>query len=210
MFEKEVYEQLKKEIPSSVTILAATKTKPIEDIKAAVEAGITNIGENYVQEAQEKYQLLKDYFKEKNISFHLIGHLQSNKAKIAASIFDCIQSLDSIKLANILNIQAEKLNKNIRVFIEVNFEEEQKSGININELDNLINHTKKLKNLQLLGLMTIPPIGKELECFKILKELKEKYNFQELSIGMSNDYLQAIENGSTMIRLGTKLFGKRD
>ena len=209
MFNKKAYKQIKEEIPKDVKILAATKTKSIEDIKQAIDSGINLIGENYVQEAEEKFKIIKDILKEKNIEFHLIGHLQSNKVKEAVKIFDCIESIDSIKLANKLNNTCEELNKKINIFIEVNFDEEQKSGIKINELDNLVIEIKKLNNLNLIGFMTIPPIGKERDSFKKLKLLKDQYNLKELSIGMSSDYKLAIENNSTLIRLGTLLFGER-
>jgi pyridoxal phosphate enzyme (YggS family) len=208
MFNKEAYERIAKEVSPNVKILAATKTKPTKDIQEAIKSGIKIIGENYVQEAEEKYKELKEFFKENNVSFHLIGHLQSNKAKIAAAIFDCVQTIDSLKLAKKLDSACKELDKTIDVFIEINFEE-QKSGIKIGNLDELISQLKNLQNLNLLGFMVIPPLGKEKECFSKLKELKEKYNLEELSIGMSSDYLSAIESGSTLIRLGTALFGER-
>lgn len=208
MFNKEAYLKIKNEIPPSVKILAATKTQSPETIKQALEFGITLIGENYVQEAKNKYQELENLLKEKNIQFHLIGHLQSGKVNTAIRIFDCIQTVDSINLANKINNACKKINKKIEIFIEVNFES-QKSGIKIDELDNLINEIKKMSNLNLRGLMAIPPIDKEKYYFKILKELTEKYQFPELSLGMSGDYQKAINQGSTLIRLGTVLFGTR-
>lgn len=210
MFNKENYKKIREEIPANIKILAATKMKNEEEIKFAITCGITIIGENYVEEAAEKYENLKEMFKRKNIKFHLIGHLQSNKAKIAAEIFDCIESVDSIKLATRLNQYCEQLNKKLDIFIEINFGEEQKAGVKINELQGLIESIKNLKNLNLIGLMTIPPIGKELECFKEMKSLNDKYQLKELSMGMSSDYKSAIEAGSTIIRLGTALFGKRE
>jgi len=209
MFNHEAYKKIKSEIPKEVKILAATKTKPAEDIIEAINSGISIIGENYVQEAEEKYGKLKDFFKEKGISFHLIGHLQSKKARKAVEIFDCIQSIDSIKLAEKLNNACQELNKKIDIMIEVNFEEIQKTGILISELDSLIEKIKLLQNINLAGLMCIPPIGKEEESFKKMKELKEKYSLRELSIGMSSDYKKAVDCGSTIIRLGTILFGER-
>jgi pyridoxal phosphate enzyme (YggS family) len=209
MFNKEAYEQIKSQIPSSVSILAATKTKPVEDIISAINAGIALVGENYVQEAEEKYNKLFSILKEKKVSFHLIGHLQSNKAKIAAKIFDCIQTIDSIKLARKLNNECKLLEKKMDIFIEVNFEG-QKSGVSLENLPSLVEEIKLLKNLNLRGLMAIPPIGKEVECFKVLRNLNEQFNLNELSIGMSSDYHIAIEYGSTLIRLGTSLFGKRN
>jgi len=209
MFNHEAYEYIKTEIPQEVKILAATKTKSTEDIIDAVNSGIKIVGENYVQEAEEKFEKLKDFFKEKSISFHLIGHLQSKKARKAAEIFDCIESIDSIKLAEKINNACQELNKKIEIMIEVNFDEEQKSGISIIGLDFLIEKIKTLQNLNLTGLMCIPPIGKEEETYKKMKELKERYNLKELSMGMSSDYKTAINHGSTIIRLGTVLFGER-
>jgi len=210
MFNHEAYERIKAEIPKEVKILAATKTKPIEDIIEAINSGINLIGENYVQEAEEKFEKIKDFFKEKNISFHLIGHLQSKKARKAVEIFDCIESIDSIKLAEKINNACRELNKKIDIMIEVNFGEEQKSGISIIGLDSLIEKIKNLQNINLIGLMCIPPIGKAEESYRKMKELKDKYNLKELSIGMSSDYKTAINYGSTIIRLGTILFGKRE
>jgi pyridoxal phosphate enzyme (YggS family) len=209
MFNKEEYKKIKSEIPENVKILAATKTKLINDITEAIDSGIKIIGENYVQEAEEKYEKLNSLFKEKNISFHFIGHLQSNKAKDAIKIFDCIETIDSKKLAEKINNFCKKISKKIDVMIEINFNERKKSGIKISELDSLIHKIGTFQNLNLIGLMSIPPIRKEEICFKKMKELKEKYNLKELSIGMSSDYKIAIENGSTIIRLGTILFGKR-
>jgi pyridoxal phosphate enzyme (YggS family) len=209
MFNKESYSKIKSEIPNKIKILAASKTKTSEDIKEAIESGINIIGENYVQEAEEKYKFLKEYFKEKNIEFHLIGHLQSNKVKKAVEIFNCIQTLDSLKLAKKLNEEAKNLNKTLKVFIEINFEQ-QKSGISPEELPNLIKEVQSLPNLNLQGLMTIPPINQEHQTYKKMQDLKNQFSLKELSIGMSSDYKLAIENGSTLIRLGTILFGKRD
>lgn len=209
MFNKEAYEEIKAELPNSVKILGVTKNKSIEDVIDAINSGIKIIGENYVKEAEEKYEKLKDLFKEKDISFHLIGHLQSNKVKTAVKIFDCIETLDSLKLAELINKICGKLNKKIDVMIEINFDENKKSGVNISELNSLINEIKNLENLNLIGLMCIPPIGKEKECSERMKDLKEKYQLKELSMGMSSDYKIAIENGATIIRLGTILFGER-
>lgn len=209
MFNKEVYEKIKYEIPLEVKILGVTKTKSVEETVEAINSGIKIIGENYVQEAEEKHEKLKDLFKGKNVSFHLIGHLQSNKVKTAVEIFDCIETIDSIKLAELINKVCNELNKKIDVMIEINFDENQKSGINSEGLNFFIEKIRNLQNLNLVGLMCIPPIGKEKECFEKMKELKEKYNLGELSIGMSSDYKIAIENGATIIRLGKILFGER-
>lgn len=208
MFDKNKYKEILGAIPNNVKIVGVTKTKTIKDIKEAIDGRIKIIAENYVQEAELKYKELKDLFKKENIEFHLIGHLQSNKAKKAAEIFDCIETLASIKTANILDKECHKINKILKIMIEVNLGEEQKSGIKEQDLDNFIKQIKEMKNLQLIGLMAIPkPL--DLSAFKKMKELKEKYNLQELSMGMSQDYKEAINFGSTMIRLGTILFGER-
>ena len=209
MFNNEAYGRIKAEIPPNVKILAATKTKPVEDIIEAINSGINIIGENYVQEAEEKYEKLKILFKEKNISLHLIGHLQSKKARKAAEIFDCIESIDSVKLTEKIDNACKELNKKIDIMIEINFGETQKSGVLIPELDSLIEKIKIFQNINLIGLMCIPPIGKEEETFKKMKEFKEIYHLKELSIGMSSDYKTAIAHDSTIIRLGTILFGER-
>jgi len=209
MFNKEAYERIKAEIPLELKILAVAKTKPVEEIIEAINSGMNIIGENYVQEAEEKYEKLKDFFKEKNISFHLIGHLQSKKVRKAAEIFDCIESIDSIKLAEKINNVCKELNRKMDIMIEVNFGEEQKSGVLISELNSLTEKIKGLQNINLVGLMCIPPIGKEGETYKKMKEFKERYNLKELSMGMSSDYKTAINHGSTIIRLGTILFGER-
>lgn len=210
MFNKEAYEHISAEIPKETKILAATKAKSAEDITEAINSGIKIIGENYVQEAEGKHERLKDLLKEKNVSFHLIGHLQSNKAREATKIFDCIESVDSIKLAEKIDNACKELNKKVEVMIEINFDEKQKSGVLISGLDSLIAKIKSFHNINLTGLMCIPPIGKEEETFKKIKELKDRYNLKELSIGMSSDYKIAITYGSTIIRLGTILFGKRE
>lgn len=209
MFNKEAFEKIKSEIPNSVKILGVTKNKPIEDIGEAINSGIKIIGENYIQEAEEKYGRLNPLFKKENVSFHLIGHLQSNKVKTAVRIFDCIETIDSLKLAELINKFCRGLNKKIEVMIEINFDENQKSGIKIEELNFFVDKIRNFQNLNLIGLMCIPQIGKEKECFEKMKELKEEYNLKELSMGMSSDYKIAIENGATIIRLGTILFGER-
>ncbi len=209
MFNQSAYEKIKSEIQKDIRILAATKTKSIEDITEALNSGIKIIGENYVQEAEEKHGKLKELFKERNVSFHLIGHLQSNKIKDAVKIFDCIETVDSIKLAEKINKICSELNKKIDIMLEVNFNEKQKSGIQISELNKLIGKIKNLNNINLIGLMCIPLIKEEKKCFEKMKELKEKYNLKELSMGMSSDYKLAIEYDSTIIRLGKVLFGER-
>lgn len=210
MFNKKELDNIRKELPEKAKIMGVTKTKPVGDIIKAVNSGIKIIGENYIQEAEPKYEKLRGLFKENKVSFHLIGHLQSNKAKKAVEIFNCIETIDSLKLAEKINNVCENLNKKIDIMIEINFNENLKSGIRISKINYLINMVKKLQNLNLIGFMCIPPINKEKECFGKMKELKEEYKVRELSMGMSSDYKIAIENGATIIRLGRILFGERD
>ncbi len=178
MFNKRGYEEIKSKIPKNIQILAATKTKTIEEIIEAVNSGIKIIGENYVQEAEEKYDKLEELFKEKDISFHLIGHLQSNKIKDAVRIFNCIETVDSAELAEKINKICSELNKRMNIMIEVNFNENQKSGIQIFDLGNLIGRIRHFSNINLTGLMCIPPIGREKECFekKFLKSFLLFFN----------------------------------
>jgi len=209
MFDVLAYQKIESEIPKNVKILAATKMKSIKDIILAINYGIKLIGENYIQEAKEKYEKLNGILKDKDVSFHLIGHLQSNKLKTASEIFDCIETIDSEKIAEKINKICKKLNKKIEVMIEINFDEEQKSGIQLSKLDSLFQKIKTFDHLILVGFMAIPPIGKEEICFRKMHELKEKYKVKEISMGMSSDYKIAIKNGATIIRLGKILFGKR-
>ena len=209
MFDVLAYQKIESEIPKNVKILAATKMKSIKDIILAINYGIKLIGENYIQEAKEKYEKLNGILKDKDVSFHLIGHLQSNKLKTASEIFDCIETIDSEKIAEKINKICKKLNKKIEVMIEINFDEEQKSGIQLSKLDSLFQKIKTFDHLILVGFMTIPLIGKEEICFRKMRELKEKYKVKEISMGMSSDYKIAIKNGATIIRLGKILFGKR-
>jgi pyridoxal phosphate enzyme (YggS family) len=206
------------EIPSSVEILAVTKTVDVDRIKLAVNAGIKNIGENKVQEALTKFNDLKDF----NLKWHLIGSLQSNKAKKAVEIFDLIHSIDSIKLANVVNKEAEKLSKVQDVLLQVNVsKEETKSGFFIEDLFKFLPELACLKNLSIIGLMTIGANTDDEKairsCFSELRSIKEKINQDKylehdiniLSMGMTNDYKIAIDEGSTMIRLGRAIFGER-
>ena len=206
----EVLEELRKEI-NDVTLVAVSKTKSNEKILEAYNLGIRDFGENYVQELTTKMDTLP-----KDIKWHMIGHLQTNKVKdlVKRNIY-LIQSVDSIKLAKEINKEAQKQEKNINILIEVKTSsEESKTGIPPEELDNLIKEIKELPNINLLGLMTIGPNTEDEEevrkAFKLLKEQKDKYNLNILSMGMTNDYKIAISEGSNLIRIGTKIFGPRD
>lgn len=206
----EVLEELRKEI-NDVTLVAVSKTKSNEKILEAYNLGIRDFGENYVQELTTKMDTLP-----KDIKWHMIGHLQTNKVKdlVKRNIY-LIQSVDSIKLAKEINKEAQKQEKNINILVEVKTSsEESKTGIPPEELDNLIQELKELPNINLLGLMTIGPNTEDEEevrkAFKLLKEQKDKYNLNILSMGMTNDYKIAISEGSNLIRIGTKIFGPRD
>lgn len=206
---KENIENILKEI-GNTKLVAVSKTKPNEDILKAYNLGIKDFGENYVQELITKMDTLP-----KDIKWHMIGHLQTNKVKdlVKRNIY-LIESVDSIRLAQTINKEAIKNNKIISILIEVNIANDiNKTGCNINDLDNIINSIKELSNIDLKGLMAIAPHTEDnniiRNSFKEMKQLKDKYNLELLSMGMSNDYLIAIEEGSNIVRIGTKIFGNR-
>ncbi len=193
----------------TVNIIAVSKTFPLEDIKPLIDYGHQHFGENKVQEAKSKWsQTKKEY---ENIKLHMIGKLQSNKAKDAVKLFDYIHSLDNQKLADNLAKFQNNLNKRLKYFIQVNIGNEiQKSGIPVGELDSFYNYCKKDINLDILGLMVIPPNDDNSnKYFKSLCELNKSLALRELSMGMSADYIEAINQGSTFVRLGSSIFGKR-
>ena len=187
-------------------IIAVSKTFKLDHIIHLINYGHSHYGENKVQEAVEKWEILKK--QNNNIKLHLIGKLQTNKVKFAVKIFDYIHSLDSEKLANKI---ASYENQKIKLFIQVNIgNEEQKSGISVNKLNDFYNFCKDLK-LNVIGLMCIPPIDdNSVKYFKKMLDLKQKHNFNELSMGMSSDYLDALQHGSTFLRIGSDIFGKRN
>ena len=189
-------------------IIAVSKTFKLEKILPLIEYGHLDYGENKVLEAVDKWSEIK--LKKLDIKLHLIGKLQTNKVKQAIKIFDYIHSLDSKKLAQKIADEQNKQNKNIKLFIQVNIgDEEQKSGIRVDQIENLITFSKKL-NLNIIGLMCIPPVDEEPDkFFQEIKFLSKKFNLQEISMGMSSDYLKAIENSSTYLRIGSSIFGKR-
>ena len=189
-------------------VIAVSKTFKLEKILPLIEYGHLDYGENKVQEALEKWSEIK--LKKQNIKLHLIGRLQTNKVKNAVKIFDYIHSLDSKKLAQKIADEQNKQNKKLKLFIQVNIgDEEQKSGINVNQIEDLINFSKKL-NLNIIGLMCIPPADEEPDkYFKKIKILNKKFNLSEISMGMSSDYLKAVENSSTYLRIGSSIFGQR-
>ena len=189
-------------------IIAVSKTFKMDHIYPLIDHGHVDFGENKVQEAQEKWTKTKE--ENKNIKLHLIGRLQTNKVKIAVKLFDYIHSLDSKKLADKISKCQKEENLKIKMFIQVNIgDEDQKSGIKKNELSDFYNYCKNLE-LDILGLMCIPPFNKDSSnCFNEMKNLSEKFNLKDLSMGMSSDYINAIENGSTYVRIGSNIFGKR-
>ena len=194
---------------SSTEIIAISKTFPIEDILPLIEYGHVHFGENKVQEALEKWSKIKD--QNKNLKLHFVGKLQTNKVKFILPLFDYIHSLDNIKLAEKIARQQEKVNFKPKIFIQINIgNEKQKSGISINELDEFKNICLNDLKLDIIGLMCLPPNDEKTEkYFVTMRELNLKYNFEQLSMGMSNDYKLAIKNGSTFLRIGSKIFGNR-
>ena len=192
-----------------VNIIAVSKTFPLDNVYPLINHGHHHFGENKVQEAISKWSKLKT--ENENIKLHMIGKLQSNKAKDAVKLFDFIHSLDSKKLADNLAKHQNRLNKNLKYFIQVNIGNEiQKSGIPVGEIDQFYNYCKNEINLNILGLMVIPPNDNYPEkYFKSLSELNKSLALQDLSMGMSADYLQAIKYGATFVRIGSSIFGSR-
>ena len=207
----------------SIRLVAVTKTVPAERIREAVTAGISIIGESYIKEAREKYDLLSEI----PVSWHFIGHLQTNKAKYAVKMFDLIHSVDSVRLAEELDIQANKINKVQNILIQVNIgKEKTKSGINEEDAPDLINKMSCFNNIFVKGLMVIPPFYDNPErvrpYFSALRILRDRIGssldscliknitMDELSMGMSGDFETAIEEGATLVRIGTAIFGERE
>ena len=201
--------------PKEIKLVAVSKTVEVARIKEAIEAGVSILGENYVQEAQKKIEALGG-----PVSWHFIGHLQSNKARYAVRLFDVIHSIDSIPLAEELNRRVEQPDRVIKVMIEVNLSKEAtKFGTDEERVLNLAKRIQTLKHLSLEGLMTMPPYFDSPEMsrpyYVALRELKERMikegtPMKELSMGMSNDFEIAIEEGATYVRVGTAIFGARE
>ena len=219
---KENYEKIRKEIPENVTIVLAAKTRTPEEVKEVIESGATDLGENYVQEAWEMINAIGD--EAKKVKWHMIGHLQKNKINKALRIFDVIQTVDSLEKAIDINKRVEKFNKIIPVFIEINIGSEiTKFGMkpDYKAIEDLAKEISELPYLRLEGLMTMGPrtgnpedvrpyFKKTREFFEKIKLLNlENVNMKYLSMGMSNSYKVAIEEGSNMVRLGTIIFGER-
>ena len=201
-----------------VTLIAVSKTFGNEKILEAYKAGIKDFGENRIQEAKGKIEEI-----DADIKWHFIGHLQSNKAKLAVKLFDVIHSVDSVKLAKVLDKQCKDLNKKgLDIFIQVNIGREKvKSGVKEEELIDVVKEVLQLEHLNLIGIMTIPPYSDDNEVtrkyYKRMRLLKDEVNsklgsdvIKELSMGMSYDYDVAIEEGATYVRIGTAIFGERD
>jgi len=204
-------------IPYSVRLVAVSKTVAADIVKEAIAAGVTTVGENYVQEAREKFKVLVQY----PLSWHFIGHLQSNKAKYAVRLFDLIHTVDSLKLALELDKQAAKVDKVQQILVQVNISgEDTKSGISADEAPRLISEISRMENIALKGLMTMPPYFYQPEkvrpFFAALRRLRDQIeqtqpnvSLTELSMGMTGDFEVAIKEGATLVRIGTAIFGER-
>ena len=209
-----INDKVKEKISSSSNIIklpniiAVSKTFKLEHIMPLINYGHLHFGENKVQEAVEKWTNIKK--DNKSIKLHLIGRLQTNKVKIAVKLFDYIHSLDSKKLADKISFQQKEQDIKRKIFIQVNIgNEDQKSGISTDETLDFYNYCKQI-NLDIIGLMCIPPNNKDSsKYFEEIKKINEKLDLQELSMGMSSDYLNAIEKGSTFVRIGSNIFGQR-
>ena len=203
--------------PQEIKLLAAGKSQSVETVQAAITAGVRLIGENYLQEAESKRQVILEA-----VEWHMIGHLQRNKVKAALNTFDLIQSLDSVALALELDKEGRRNGKTVRTLIEINLgDEHSKSGIGQDKVAELVKRVSELAHLQVDGLMAVPPFKENPEeirpYFRALRELQVELqgwkipngSFSELSMGMTHDYPVAIEEGATIVRLGTALFGPR-
>ena len=192
-----------------VNIIAVSKTFSIEHIQPLIDYGHAHFGENKVQEAISKWSELKR--NNQNLKLHMIGKLQSNKAKDAVKLFDYIHSVDNQKLADTLAKHQKNLNRNLDYFIQVNMGNEiQKSGISVDELDDFYNYCINEIKLKIIGLMVIPPIDQKAgNYFKSLSELNRSLALKNLSMGMSADYVEAVKNGSNFVRIGSSIFGSR-
>ncbi|MFH1612553.1 MAG: YggS family pyridoxal phosphate-dependent enzyme [bacterium] len=215
---KKNIENLLKQIPETVELVGATKTRTSEEILEAIEGGLKIIGENYIQEAEKKFKIIGN-----KVKWHFIGHLQKNKVKKAAKIFDLIETIDSFEIAQIISEECFKIGKQMQILIEINSGKEiQKFGVFSSEIEDLIKKINMLKNIKIMGLMTMGTLEENSENlrlqFKETKELFEKskklnlenVEMKYLSMGMSNSYQIAIEEGANIIRIGTYIFGKRN
>ena len=205
------FDLVKEEISKfkDANIVAVSKTFPIGHILPLINHGHQHFGENKVQEAQEKWTSLKNDFP--NLKLHLIGKLQTNKVKFALPLFDYIHSLDSIKLAEKISIEQEKKNLRPKVFIQINLgKETQKARIDEDDLENFYQKCVTEYNLNIIGIMCLPPFDEDpIPFFKKMQNLSESLKLKEISMGMSNDYMDALKFKATYIRVGSKIFGNR-
>jgi|TARA_B110000093_G_C12886447_1_gene374194 pyridoxal phosphate enzyme (YggS family) len=191
------------------TVIAVSKTFPISEVLPLINHGHEHFGENKVQEAIEKWSSIKSDFKQ--IKLHMIGSLQSNKVKYVLPLFDYIHSLDSLKLAEKISNEQKKIKKRLKIFIQINIGQEiQKSGIEIEYLEEFYKICVTKLDLEVVGLMCLPPKNNNgLQYFLEMKNLCSKIGVKDLSMGMSNDYIEASNNGSTFVRIGSNIFGER-
>ena len=192
-----------------VKIIAISKTFSLDHVKPLIDHGHDHFGENKVQEAIAKWKEIKNL--NQSLKLHMVGKLQSNKAKNAVEIFDYIHSLDNQKLADILSTSQQKINKQLKYFIQVNIGNEiQKSGISVSELDSFYTYCTQEIKLNVIGLMIIPPNDEQtIKYFKSIEEINNSLSLNELSMGMSADYLEAIKYSATFVRIGSSIFGSR-
>ena len=192
-----------------VNIIAVSKTFPMSNILPLINANHIHFGENKVQEALEKWTEIKKDLP--NIKLHLIGNLQTNKVKFVLPLFDYIHSLDSLKLAKKISDEQIKKNFKPKIFIQINIgDEDQKNGINKDDLESFYKKCTEEFNLNIVGLMCLPPFDKNSQPYFLeMKRISQKLNLNELSMGMSNDYMEAVSSGATYVRIGSKIFGER-
>ena len=210
MIEDNVKEILNELSATNTKLIAVSKTKPIESIKEAYDVGIRDFGENKVQELLSKIDKLP-----KDIKWHMIGHLQTNKVKDIIDKVYLIHSVDTIRLASVIDKEAKKKCIKVNILLEINVaDEESKYGFKISDIDKAIDYIDTLSSVNIKGFMCVAPNtdnpGDNRKYFKKMKNLADKYNYKVLSMGMSNDYKVAIKEKSTYVRIGTKIFGARD
>jgi len=215
---KENIKKILEELPAGVQLVAAAKTRTVAEILKAIQAGLTIIGHNYVQEAERAFEAIGPKAK-----WHMIGHLQSNKAKKAVRIFDMIETVDSLKLAKAIDKACQNINKSMPVLIEINSgEEPQKAGVILSNAVSLVKEISELENVRIMGLMTMGPFsGDPGDARPYFQKTRQLFNdieqanlpgieMQYLSMGMSNSYRVALEEGANLVRIGTRIFGERD
>ena len=206
---KKIQNQLKDLSLEKTNIIAVSKTFPLPAISPLIEFGHIHFGENKVQEAIDKWSYIKS--KNENLKLHMIGKLQTNKVKFVIPLFDYIHSLDNIKLAEKIATEQQKIKRNLKIFIQINIgNESQKNGLLVEDLQNFYEKCTKELDLNIVGLMCIPPQTQiNNEYFKKMSDLNKIINLRELSMGMSQDYMDAISYGATYVRIGSKIFGNR-